>query len=739
MSDVSRADTPGVTLVDLMEGVTRTPLDLAETLQLVSDTIVESLGFEVAVINLVDGDDTALVVVAVSGPEEVRELLLGRRQGNDGWDQLLAASEPWGRLRFLDHATAPTAPTDILTWVPDMPISDHPDAWHPEDALFAPLQSADGRHLGMLSVDVPRDGKRPGPATRHALEAFAVTAALAIEHATLATESRRGVERFTAVFDSSPVAIAILSSERTFVRVNDAFCAFLGRDRGELVGRNPMDFTHPDDRDLSDAVSYQVRNDPSPMTPVEKRYVLPDGSTVWGRLQLAPLNQADDPGALVAQVVDVTERKRSEDRLVRQAHYDSLTSLPNRGESMTRLRRALEDDMSAGTMTAVFFCDLDRLKLVNDGHGHAVGDAYIREVSRRIRASVRESDTVGRLSGDEFVVVLSGVRSPTEAIGMAGRIIDAVRQPLTLTGASFTPSLSLGIAYSAGPGTTADDLLAQADTAMYRAKNEERGAWQVYDPSMSGSAVAKLELRHDVESALRDGQFVLHYQPIVSLVNRAVVAYEALLRWQHPKLGLLMPGQFLDVVLDSEYESPVTDWLIEQAAHDCSRLPDRTRVSVNVSSLQVGRRDLPDVVSAALGAAGLAPERFALELTEDKLLSRADGPDLLARLRSLGISLALDDFGTGYAGLGYLQRFPTLDLIKLDRAFVAGLGREPVSEHIVRSVVELARGCGLQLVTEGVETEAQATALRELGVRYAQGYYFGRPAPLCQPGEPVAR
>ncbi|MFN2537480.1 MAG: putative bifunctional diguanylate cyclase/phosphodiesterase [Mycobacteriales bacterium] len=723
-----------MTEVELTDGVTRTPLELAETLQLVTDTIVESLGFEVAAINLVDGDDTSLVVAAVSGPQDVRELLLGRRQGMDGWAKLLEASEPWGRLRFLDHATAPTNPADILAWVPDLPVSQDPDAWHPEDALFAPLQSAEGRHLGMLSVDVPRDGKRPGPATRHALEAFAVTTALAIEHATLATESRRGVQRFTAVFDSSPVAIALLSGERTFERVNDAFCQFLQRDRSELLGRSPLDFTHPADAELALLASARARCDipepREPTDPVEKRYLRPDGSVVWGRLQLAPLNQLDNPGVVVAQVVDVTERRRSEERLVRQAHYDSLTSLPNRAQSMARLQKALADDVAAGTMTAVFFCDLDRLKLVNDGHGHAVGDAYIREVSRRIRASVREEDTVGRLSGDEFVVILTGVRSPTEVIGLAGRVIDAVRQRLLLAGTAFSPSLSLGIAYSAGPGTTADELLAQADTAMYRAKNEERGAWQVYDASMSGSAVAQLELRHDVDAALRERQFVLHYQPIVCLADRSVVGYEALLRWQHPSRGLLLPAQFLDVVLDSEYESPVTDWVLHQAAADAANLPDGIRVSVNVSSLQVGRRDLPAVVSSALQQAGLAPDRLLLELTEDRLLSRADGPQLLERLRSLGIRLAIDDFGSGYAGLGYLQRFHALDVVKLDRDFVTGMRSSPVGEHIVRSVVELTRGCGLQLITEGVETSQQAADLLALGVTFAQGYFFGRPAPL---------
>jgi diguanylate cyclase (GGDEF)-like protein/PAS domain S-box-containing protein len=700
------------------------PLELAETLQLVADTIVESLGFEVASINLVNEDDDAsMVVVAVSGPPEVREVLLGRRQGRSGWAKLLAASEPWGKLRFLDHATAPSDPSDMLTWIPDIPVVDEPDAWHPEDALFAPLEGADGSHIGVLSVDVPRDGKRPGAATRHALEAFAVTASLAIRHAALAVESRRGVLRFQAVFDSSPIAIALVGPDQCFERVNDAFCLFLGRGRDELLGHDPTEFTHPEDLPETEQVAGSVR---------EAGGLLPDGSAVWGRLHLAPLNRRDDPGVMVAQLEDITERKRTEQRLHRQAHFDGLTSLPNRAASMKRLSQALERDAAAGTMTVVFFCDLDRLKLVNDGHGHAVGDAYIREVSRRIRASLRDSDTVGRLGGDEFVVVLEGVRTPTEALGLAGRVIDGVRQPLRLGGVTFAPSLSLGIAYSAGRGTTADQLLAQADAAMYRAKSEERGAWQVYDPTMSNSAVGQLELRNDVAAALEQQQFVLHYQPIVQLADSAVVGHEALLRWQHPTRGLLLPAQFLDVVLDSEYESPVTDWVVQQACRDAAGRPEGTRrVSVNVSSVQVGRRDLPEVVGEALRDSGLHPSRLVLELTEDRLLSRTDGPQLLERLHAIGISLAVDDFGTGYAGLGYLQRFPVIDIVKLDRTFVAGLGQDRVSEHIVRSVVELAKGCGLGLVAEGVESSEQAALVHELGVRHAQGYLLGRPAPLA--------
>jgi diguanylate cyclase (GGDEF)-like protein/PAS domain S-box-containing protein len=704
--------------------------NLAETLQLVADTIVESLGFDVAVINLVDDDTQAMVVAAVSGPDEVREVLLNRRQGLKGWALLIEASEPWGRLRFLDHATSPADPADILTWIPDMPISDDPNAWHPEDALFAPMMSSDGRPLGMLSVDVPRDGMRPSPAIRHALEAFVVTASLAIQLATLATENRRAGTRFRAVFDSSPIPIALLGPDKAFASVNDAFCRFLGRPRAQLIGVDPVALTHPDDVDETDSTSIAVRAGVVLGAPIEKRYLLPDGSVVWGLLHLATLDSVDEPDFVIAQVEDITQRKRAEERLLQQAHFDSLTGLPNRTQSMRRLGTALAADTLTGRMTAVFFCDLDRLKLVNDAHGHAVGDAYIREVADRIRRTVRTDDTVGRLSGDEFVVVMPGLRSTAESIALAGRVIEAVRQPVRLGGALFNPSVSLGIAHSTGAATTPDELLAQADTAMYHAKSQHRGSWHVFDHSIRTSAVAQLQLRTEVASAIKRGELVLHYQPIVRLSDGVTIAHEALLRWQHPRRGLLAPAEFLDAILDSEYETPVTDWVLRQACRDASRRPpELRRVGVNVSSVQVGRADLEAHIMSCLAESGLAPQDLVLELTEDRLLSRSDGDELLNRLRAIGVSIAIDDFGTGYAGLQYLQRFPAVNMLKLDRSFVAGIGTDGVSEHIVRGIVDIARGCGLVLVSEGVETAEQAEFVARVGVEAAQGLFFGPPLP----------
>ncbi|MCW2776964.1 MAG: phosphodiesterase [Frankiales bacterium] len=707
--------------------------ELAETLELVVDAIVESLGFEVVVVNLVDERDDSMFVAAVRGPDDVRELLLNRRQGRAGWQQLVDQSEAWGRLRFLDHATATADPDDIFSWRPDTPVVDEPDAWHPDDALFALLVGSDGRHLGMLSVDVPSDGKRPGPITRRALEAFAVTASLAIQQATLASERAVLVRHFEAVFENSPVAIAVLDDQRRFVRVNDAYSRFLGRSRADLVGCDLLEAAHPDDRSGADTAT--------PGHPVEQRYLLPDGTVVWGRLHLAPLADEQGGGSM-AQIEDVTDRKAAEESLVRQAHFDALTGLANRFESVRRLEGALAARGRARGSVAVLFCDLDRLKLVNDAHGHAVGDAYLREVSRRLAESVRDGDVVGRLSGDEFVVIAPNILNRADAAQLADRIVAQVRRPLRLAGLDFTPSLSIGISLDEGAVVSADELLAHADAAMYRAKLEERGSWYLYEASSGSSPADLLRLRHDVAHALEHEEFVLHYQPIVALDDGRTVGHEALLRWQHPVQGLLAPGQFLDVVLDSEYETPVTDWVLDRACRDAAARPaGQRRVSVNVSSVQVGRRDLPKVVAAALRRARLDPSELVLELTEDRLLAREDGDRLLQRLRDLGVVLAVDDFGTGYAGLSYLERFDAVGMLKLDRSFISSLGTRPASRHIVSSVVGLARDCGLQLVAEGVETREQARLLVECGVQLAQGYLFGRPAPLVPvpavPAQPV--
>ncbi|MCW2606304.1 MAG: diguanylate cyclase/phosphodiesterase with sensor [Frankiales bacterium] len=697
------------------------------TLRLVADTIVASLGFGVAVVNLLDEARGEVLVAAVSGPDDVVAELLGRRDPRAAWDTLLAHGESWGDLLFLDHRRHDLVASDVFSWVPDLEVVDDPDAWHPLDALFAPLRTGDGRLLGVLAVDVPVDGRRPGPAACRAVEALAVTAALALEHAQLVSSSRRDLRRLQAVFGASPLPIALVAPSGCFLDVNAAYSRFLGRPPEELLGREAREFTHPDDVAVGVAPAARAPDAGAGCAPVEKRYLRPDTSVVWGRLHLAPLGSADEPGVVVAMVEDVTERRRVQDQLVAQASVDGLTGLLNRSALMAHLHAVLGASFGSTALTSVLFCDLDKLKLVNDGYGHGVGDEYLCAVADRIRAAAGPAATLGRLGGDEFVVV-APVPTPTDAVGLAGRVIAAVHRPLDLGPTRFTPSVSVGIALASGGSHSADEVLAQADAAMYAAKSSSPGSWRLYDPSSRNSAVEHLQLRAGLERALARHELRLHYQPIVRLSDQRVVGREALLRGQHPERGLLGPSQFLDVVLGSEYETLVTDWALEQACQDAGA--GGWRVSVNVSSVQIGRRDLPERTERAMHAHGLRPGDLVLELTEDRLLARADGDRLLEDLRAAGARLALDDFGSGWAGLDYLQRFPSLDIVKLDRSFTADLGRKPMSEHILTSVVGLMRDSGLALIVEGVETGQQAQRLRELDVTLAQGFLFGRPEPL---------
>lgn len=720
-------------------------VELTQTLQLVADTITASLGFGAAVVNLVLDEDT-MVVGAVSGPDELREALLRQRQGRDGWEALVAASEAWGSLRFIDHALMVGNPADMLTWIPDLEISDEPDAWHPEDALFAPLTASDGRALGVLSVDLPRDGRRPGPETRRALEAFAVTASLAIQHAELAAASRRSAARFQGVFDASPVAIGLADAGGVLVAVNDAFCRFLGRRRDEVLGQVGRTFSHPEDAIPVPELDRRLEREVGGRG-TEKRYLLPDGTTVWGRLHLTRIGGEDEPTMMMVQIEDITERKAAEARLVHQASTDALTGLPNRAESVRQLCDLLERGRRTGRPVSVFFCDLDRLKRVNDEHGHAAGDAYIREVGHRLRAAVRTEDLVGRLSGDELVVVLPDVAGE-EALLLADRVAQAVRAPLVVGGVVVSPSVSLGVATAYadqldGPGdavSRADELLAHADTAMYRAKLEGRGTCRVYEPGMLGSGAERDERRAELADALRLGQLVLHTQPVVELPSRRVVGSEALLRWQHPRRGLLLPADFLDDVLGSPQEGPLTEWVLRTACAAAAADPALGVLSVDVSTSQLLREDLAELVLDCLAGAGLPASRLVLEVGEGRLLTHDGTPPALAELRRHGVRVALDDVGSSAAGMRHVPRAHGVDVLKLDPSFAADLDdpdASPAALVIVAAVRDLATTCGLQLVVEGVETESQAAALAALGVTQAQGTLFGAPAPLRQEPLPV--
>jgi diguanylate cyclase (GGDEF)-like protein len=431
------------------------------------------------------------------------------------------------------------------------------------------------------------------------------------------------------------------------------------------------------------------------------------------------------------------DQKRIAAELQHRALHDSLTGLANRELLVDRLDLALARSRRDGRSVAVLFLDVDHFKLVNDSLGHAVGDELLLALAGILALHLREVDTAGRMGGDEFVLLLEELAGPAEAIAVAERLMLAVKEPLLVGGEQVRTSLSVGIALAAS-GATSSSLLAEADAAMYRAKAAGRGRWEVFDADMRSEAVAQLTLRRELSVAVQQDEFCLHYQPIVELATGEPLGFEALLRWEHPERGLLSPAAFLEVLEDSDVDSPVAEWVLERACSDAAAWEGSSFVSVNVSPRQLARPDLARRVADVLARTGLAPGRLWIEITEDRPVDANQDIADVQRLRDQGVHVALDDFGTGYAGLTYLQRLPA-DTVKIDMVFVRSVVHDRVSQGIVSAVVGLAAALDLQVVAEGVETREQADALAGLGVRIAQGYLWARPAPLPGSGIAVVR
>ncbi|MGN6687961.1 MAG: putative bifunctional diguanylate cyclase/phosphodiesterase [Actinomycetales bacterium] len=704
-----------------------------ETLQLVASAVVDSLGFQCAVLNIVEGDHVD--VVAAAGPQEVRDALLGVREDLTTWDAYLEASEPLGGLCFVDgRVERPTS--DLAEWVPDIPVRDDPESWHPLDALFAPLRAATGQLVGILSVDLPLDGRRPGPATVELLERFAAQAALAIERARLLAEVNARAALFRTTFTDAPVGMAVLDGSGRMLEANASCLRILAAGSDDLVGRLAWDAVHPDDLERVRGALQEVLDGTRSSASGEVRSR--DGSK-YGAAVATRLT-TPGPACVLLQLEDVTERRQAEQTLLRQATTDVLTGLANRATLQERLAAALRRDP---TGVAVLFCDLDHFKLVNDSYGHGLGDDLLRVVATRLSECAPRA-VVARLGGDEFVLLLVGA-SQESAIAVAEAISAAVSQPVTSRGVTVTPGMSVGIAMGT-VGVTVDEILAHADTALYEAKAAGRRRWRIYSTEMRDQVVEQLSLREDLPTALQGRQFELYYQPVVDVAQGTTVGYESLLRWRHPRRGLLLPGAFLDLVFEGELANDVSDWVLERAIADArhwpSRGPQRPFVSVNVAPSQLSRPDLADLVDSLLRRYHLPASSLWIEITEDAVVGERAQLNTLAALRALGVHVVIDDFGSGYAGLVSLRDVPA-DVIKLDRQLLSGLVTRTVDRFIVESVVDLAHRLGLLLVAEGIEEAGQLAVLRELGIDLAQGWHLGKPQPLLsvrlhRTGVPIA-
>ena len=418
-------------------------------------------------------------------------------------------------------------------------------------------------------------------------------------------------------------------------------------------------------------------------------------------------------------------------RVLELAQTDALTGLANRAFFLDQLEQINARD-GAGRF-AVFLLDLDRFKNVNDTLGHGAGDALLVQVAQRLKSSLRSSDVLARLGGDEFALVQVGAPDHRVAsIDLAQRIVKLISEPFQLSGQRVEIGTSIGIALAPEHGQHQEQLLKKADIALYRSKAAGRNCHTVYDDAMSAELEARSTLEGDLRDAIARCQFELHYQPFYDVNSGERRGVEALVRWRHPVKGLVPPDQFIPLAEATGLIVPLGEWIIGRACDDATLWPDDVKVAVNLSPVQFKQAELFDVIEAALASSGLAPERLEIEITESVLLERkAENELLIGRLKGLGLSLALDDFGTGYSSLRSLTAFP-FDKIKIDKSFVANLGERDESAAVISSVVTLARGLGMNITAEGVETEEQLGQLRALGVHFAQGYLLGRPMPLSQ-------
>lgn len=433
-------------------------------------------------------------------------------------------------------------------------------------------------------------------------------------------------------------------------------------------------------------------------------------------------------GGWLISYQDVTEQQRVQDRIAHMARHDALTDLPNRVLLRERLEHELKR-VKRGEQLAVMCLDLDYFKSVNDTLGHPIGDELLKRVADRLRGCTREPDTVVRLGGDEFAIIMTDLQQPSNAAVLSRRIQESVSKPYQIDGHQIVTNISIGISIAPIDGTDPDTLLKNADMALYGAKTDGRGTYRFFEPEMDARMQARRELEMDLRKALANKEFELYYQPLVTLKGNAITALEALLRWKHPKRGMISPADFIPIAEETGLIIPIGEWVLMTACKELASWPEPIKVAVNVSPAQLKHRHFMKSVTAALETSGASPSRLQLEITETVLMQNTFANlQALHALRKLGVQIALDDFGTGYSSLSYLRSFP-FDKIKIDRSFIQDLsnGVEPFA--IVNAVAGLANSLHITSTAEGVETKEQLDTLNAIGCAEMQGYLFSGPKP----------
>jgi diguanylate cyclase (GGDEF)-like protein/PAS domain S-box-containing protein len=547
---------------------------------------------------------------------------------------------------------------------------------------------------------------------------------------------REAEERFRRSFDDAAIGMALVAPDGQFLRTNRSLCEILGYVEEELLEKTFQDITYPDDLDADLDQVRRMLVGKIRTYQMEKRYFHKDGQVVWVLLSVSMVHDEEgEPLYFVSQIQDISERKVLEERLEHRAFHDSLTDLPNRQLFMDRLGQALRRTMRRHKRVAVLFMDIDKFKGVNDSLGHEVGDLLLTVVAQRLGHCLRPEDTLARFGGDEFVVLIEAVDDPEQAVEVAKRITEEFRKPFNIEGRDLYVAASIGISLGNARTHDSDGLLRDADTAMYRAKDETEG-YTLFDPSMHALVFRRLELENDLRRAIEQEEFVLRYQPIVRLDDVGGVGrLEALVRWDHPERGLLDPDEFIPIAEESGLVVPMGEQVLEHACRWVvewhRQFPRRTPLvlSVNLSARQLSRPDLAETVARVLRETGMEGGCLNLDVTEVVYVSTLERHTaVLDRLKGMGVEISIDDFGTIYSSLSYLKRL-TADTIKIDKSFVKGLGEVVEDTAVVQMIIWLAHTLGMEVIAEWVESEEQARLLKELGCDMAQGYYFAKPLP----------
>jgi diguanylate cyclase (GGDEF)-like protein/PAS domain S-box-containing protein len=545
---------------------------------------------------------------------------------------------------------------------------------------------------------------------------------------------RASEERFRALVQNASDMISILELDGTLRYASPSHQRLLGHSAGDLIGGNLLDLVHYEDRPLLANALQCLVDLPDENLTIEYRCRHRDGT--WLTLESTASNLLDHPAVtgLVLNSHDITDRKRAEERLLHDALHDELTGLPNRALFMDRLWQAMERARrDLERLTAVLFLDVDQFKIVNDSLGHLVGDELLIQIARALSSVLRPMDTIARIGGDEFAILIEGGKDVDDAVAVAGRIHERLAAPINLGGHEVFITASIGIAVHTPDYDKPEDLLRDADTAMYRAKSSGRACHVVFNRGMHQFVMARLQLESDLRRAIERGQIEVHYQPFVDLATGTVIGLEALMRWSHPRRGLILPEDFLNVAEETGLIVPIGEHVILQACRRVRELqlkyPEHRdlRVSVNLSNKQFFQSDLDDQIAAALAASGLAPEHLGLEITEGVIIRHAESATgRFTRLKALGVQLYLDDFGKGYSSLNYLHRYP-MDILKIDRSFVSRIDEEGGNLSIVAAIVTLGHQLGMEVVAEGIQSVEHVAKLRGLKCEYGQGFFFSHP------------